>query len=199
MATMSATMSSESADYPVHLQVQYPEGGKRWMILVRWILAIPHLLIVNVLNNLSSVITLIALFAILFTTKYPESLFRLQVGIQRWSQNAWAYVVFHDQYPPFSFEDGQYPPVSYTVERQERYARFMPLIKWLLAIPHYVVLFLLFIGAIFAFLWLIVVVLATGRYPQGVFNYLVGVQRWSARVFAYVALLVDEYPPFSMK
>jgi len=199
MATMSATMSSESADYPVHLQVQYPEGGKRWMILVRWLLAIPHLIIINVFNNLSSVITLIALFSILFTRKYPEGLFRLQVGIQRWGQNAWAYVFFHDQYPPFSFDDGQYPPVSYTVERREQYARFMPLIKWLLAIPHYLVLIFLVVGAVFAYLWTWVVVLATGRYPQGPFNYLVGVQRWGARVSAYVGLMVDQYPPFSLK
>ncbi|MFN8586048.1 MAG: DUF4389 domain-containing protein [Dehalococcoidia bacterium] len=199
MATMSATMSSESADYPVHLQVQYPEGGKRWMILVRWLLAIPHLAIIYVFNNVSNVITLIALFAILFTRKYPEGLFKLQLGIQRWSQNVWAYVLFHDQYPPFSFEDGQYPPVRYTVERQEQYARFMPLIKWLLAIPHYLVLIFLIVGAAFAYLWTWVVVLATGRYPQGPFNYLVGVQRWGARVSAYVGLMVDQYPPFSLK
>ncbi|MBX7111456.1 MAG: DUF4389 domain-containing protein [Dehalococcoidia bacterium] len=199
MATMSATMSSESADYPVHLQVQYPEGGKRWMILVRWLLAIPHLAIIYVFNNVSNVITLIALFAILFTRKYPEGLFKLQLGIQRWSQNVWAYVLFHDQYPPFSFEDGEYPPVRYTVERQEQYARFMPLIKWLLAIPHYLVLIFLIVGAAFAYLWTWVVVLATGRYPQGPFNYLVGVQRWGARVSAYVGLMVDQYPPFSLK
>ncbi|MGE0135629.1 MAG: DUF4389 domain-containing protein [Dehalococcoidia bacterium] len=199
MATMSATMSSESADYPVHLQVQSPEGGKRWMILVRWLLAIPHLLITNVLNNLSTVITLLALFAILFTRKYPESLFKLQVGIQRWSLNVWAYVLFHNRYPPFSFDDGQYAPVQYSVQRQEQYARFMPLIKWVLALPHYLALILLAIGAIFVFLWMLIVVLATGRYPQGPVEYLVGVQRWGSRVFAYVGLLVDRYPPFSMK
>jgi hypothetical protein len=199
MATMSATMSAESAGYPVHLEVQYPEGGKRWMILVRWLLAVPHLAIIYVFNNLSNVITLIALVAILFTRKYPEGLFKLQVGIQRWSQNVWAYVLFHNQYPPFSFDDGQYSPVQYNVERQERYARFMPLIKWILAIPHYVVLLFLIVGALFAFIWTWVVVLATGRYPQGPFNYLVGVQRWGARVSAYVGLMVDQYPPFSLK
>lgn len=199
MATMSAAMSSESAGYPLHLEVQYPEGGSRWMILVRWLLAIPHIAVVYVLNSLSNVITLIALFAILFTTKYPEGLFKLQVGIQRWSQNLWAYILFHNQYPPFSFDDGQYAPVSYGVERQERYARFMPLIKWLLAIPHYIVLAFLFIVGVFVVLWLIAAVLVTGRTPRSAFDYLVGVARWSARVSAYVGLLVDQYPPFSMK
>lgn len=198
MATISTPMSA-GTPYPLHLNVQYPEGGSRWKILVRWLLAIPHIAIVYVFNNLSNVITLIALFAILFTRKYPEGLFKLQVGIQRWSQNVWAYVLFHDQYPPFSFDDGQYPPVSYTVERREQYARFMPLIKWLLAVPHYIVLLFLSVGGFFVFLWLLLAVLVTGHYPRSAFDYLVGVARWSARVQSYVGLLVDQYPPFSMK
>ncbi len=198
MATMPTAMSA-SAEYPVHLEIDYPEGGNRWMILVRWLLAVPHLAIVNVLGSLANVITFIAFFAILFTRRYPEGLFKLAVGIQRWTQNTWVYVLFYDRYPPFSFDEGQYPPVRYSVERREEYSRWMPLVKWLLAAPHYIILFFLFIGAVFAYLWTWIVVLVTGRYPQGPFNFLVGVARWSARVTAYVGLMVDEYPSFSMK
>ncbi len=198
MATMPTAVSA-SAEYPVHLEIDYPEGGNRWMILVRWLLAVPHLAIVNVLGSLANVITFIAFFAILFTRRYPEGLFKLAVGIQRWTQNTWVYVLFHDRYPPFSFDGGQYPPVRYSVERREEYSRWMPLVKWLLAAPHYIILFFLFIGAAFVYLWTWIVVLVTGRYPQGPFNFLVGVARWSARVTAYVGLMVDEYPPFSMK
>ena len=89
--------------------------------------------------------------------------------------------------------------MSYTVERREQYARFMPLIKWLLAVPHYIVLLFLSVGGFFVFLWLLLAVLVTGHYPRSAFDYLVGVARWSARVQSYVGLLVDQYPPFSMK
>jgi len=198
MATMSTALAA-SADYPVHLEIDHPEGGNRFMILIRWLLALPHAAIVYVLSSLSSVIILIAFFAILFTRRYPEGLFNIAVGIQRWSQNMWAYVLFHDRYPPFSFEEGQYPPVRYSVDRREEYNRWLPLVKWLLAIPHYIVLSLLYIAAFFVYLWTIIVVLVTGRYPEGAFNFLVGVARWGARVTAYVGLMVDEYPPFSMR
>src|SRR5262245_59519372 len=132
MATMSAAMSA-AGEYPVRLEIEYPEGQNRWMILIRWLLAVPHIAIVYVLGNLSSIVTVIAFFAILFTRRYPEGLFKLQAGIQRWSSNTWAYILFHNRYPPFSFEDGQYPPVQYSVQRQEQYNRWLPLVKWLLA------------------------------------------------------------------
>jgi uncharacterized membrane protein HdeD (DUF308 family) len=199
MATTMPAAMSASAEYPVHLDVAHPEGENRWMILIRWLLALPHLAIIYVLSSLSSVIMLIAFFAILFTRKYPQGLFKLAAGIQRWTNNTWAYILFHNRYPPFSFDEGQYPPVQYTVQQREQYNRWLPLIKWLLAIPHYIILFFLFIAAFFVYLWTWVVVLVTGNYPQGPFNFLVGVMRWGARVTAYVNLMVDEYPPFSMQ
>ena len=89
-------------------------------------------------------------------------------------------------------------PVRVDAQRQEEYHRFLPLVKWLLAFPHYIVLFFLAIGVIFVKIIAFFAVLFTGRYPRGMFDYVVGVLRWSWRVTAYVYLLRDEYPPFSL-
>lgn len=90
-------------------------------------------------------------------------------------------------------------PVIVDAQRQDRYARLLPLVKWLLAFPHYVVLVFLFIGVGFAKIIAFFAVLFTGRYPRGIFDFVVGVLRWSWRVTAYVQLLRDEYPPFSLE
>jgi hypothetical protein len=93
--------------------------------------------------------------------------------------------------------DGRYP-VRVDAERQEEYNRFLPLVKWLLAIPHYIVLFFVYIGAFFAAIVAFFAVLITGRYPEGIFNFLSGVLRWTWNVTAYVYLLTDRYPPFAL-
>ena len=84
------------------------------------------------------------------------------------------------------------------IERQEEYSRFMPLIKWLLAIPHYIALLVLGIGALVVIIISFFAVLFTGRWPEGMFNYVVGVHRWAFRVIAYTDLMVDPYPPFTL-
>ena len=90
-------------------------------------------------------------------------------------------------------------PVHVDVDRQEEYSRFLPLIKWLLLIPHYFVLFFLGIGALFAFIVAALAVLFTGRYPRGIFGFVTGVYRWVVRVNAYHLLMTDAYPPFSLQ
>ena len=90
-------------------------------------------------------------------------------------------------------------PVRVEAQRHEEYNRFLPLVKWLLAFPHYFVLAFLYIGAFFAVVIAWFAVLFTGRYPRGIFDYLVGVGRWTNRVVAYAGILVtDEYPPFRL-
>lgn len=105
-------------------------------------------------------------------------------------------------YPPFSFtpaaEDDGVDPASLTVDRPAELKRFMPLVKWFLAIPHFVVLLFLYIGAVFVDIVTFFAVLFTARYPQGMRDYLVGVQRWSVRVRSYAGFLTDEYPPFRL-
>lgn len=194
MATQAAI-----ADYPVRFEVLYPEGGNRFLILIRWLLAIPHFIVLMFLGLLASVVGFIAWFAILFTGRYPEGMFRFVVGVQRWSNNVTAYMLFHDGYPPFSMDDGAYPPMLYGVERQDTYSRLLIFVKWLLVIPHLIILYVLAILAELVFLVMVVAVLVTGRYPRGMFDFLVGVGRWSARTNAYAGLLTDKYPPFSMR
>ena len=186
--------------YPVRFEVAYPEETGRWLILVRWLLGIPQLLVAELMESLAQLLAFFAFWVILFTGKYPESLFRLVVGAQRWIYNVYCYVLFHDgPYPPFTFDEGVYPHLDYDVRRQEQYTRWLPLVKWLLAIPHYIVLAVLGIVAIFVWLFSAVAVVVTGRFPRGAFDYLVGVGRWAARVNAYLLLQVDRYPPFSLR
>jgi hypothetical protein len=100
--------------------------------------------------------------------------------------------------PPPSAAGGDYP-VQLDAQRQDSYHRFLPLVKWLLAFPHYIVLVVLAIGVLFAKIYAFFVVLFTGRYPEGVFKFVVAVLRWSWNVNAYVVLLTDRYPPFSLE
>jgi Domain of unknown function (DUF4389) len=100
--------------------------------------------------------------------------------------------------PPPSPGASDYP-VRVDAERQDEYHRLLPLVKWLLAFPHYVVLVFLAIGVFFVKIYAFFAVIITGRYPEGAFNYVLGVMRWSWRVTAYVVLLRDEYPPFSLQ
>jgi hypothetical protein len=197
MSTEMATMGSP--EFPLRLDVQYPDQLNRWLVLVKWLLAVPHILIVYALVNVASVIHLIAFFAILFTTKYPQPLFEFVVNIYRWQANLYAYLgLMRDEYPPFSWEPGQYP-VTFEVDYPQELNRWLPLVKWLLAVPHYVVLFFLGIAALAVWVIAFFAILFTATYPRGMFDFIVGVLRWGNRVNAYVYFMRDEYPPFSLK
>lgn len=193
-------MAALSSGYPVRFDVEYQEKHSRLLIFVRWILAIPHLLILYALGAVAGVCVFIAIFAILFTKKYPKGLFDFVVNITRWSANVTAYIVMlRDEYPPFSFDAGKYP-VTLEVDYPPELGRFAPLYKWLLVIPNIIVL--LFV-AIVAYLLIIVAwfaILFTGSLPRGIHDFLVGMLRWSTRANAYASYLqTDVYPPFSMK
>jgi hypothetical protein len=108
-------------------------------------------------------------------------------------------VLFLDRYPPFSMDEGAYPAVTFEVDKPEEFNRWLVLVKWLLVLPHALILAVLQFIAYFAGLAMVVAVLVTGRYPRGLFDFLVGVGRWNARVNAYSYFLVDRYPPFSLK
>jgi hypothetical protein len=195
----TATGAMDAPEYPLRLEVEYPEQLNRWLPLVKWLLAIPHMLIVYALVNVASVIHLIAFFAILFTTKYPQSLFEFVVNIYRWQANLHAYVgLMRDEYPPLAWEPGQYP-VTFEIDYPEQLNRWLPLVKWLLALPHYVVLFFLGIAAFVVWVIAFFAILFTRQFPRGMFDFVVGVLRWYNRVNAYVYFMRDEYPPFSLK
>ena len=189
------------ADYPVRFDVEYPEGLSRWKIFVKWILAIPHFIIVYLLQAVASILVVIAFFAILFTKKWPRGLFDFTVQIERWTSNVYAYALSlqRDEYPPFSGESGQYP-VTLEIDYDDNLSRWMIFIKWLLAIPHIIVLLVLEIAGVVVVTIAFFAILFTGRYPRGMFDFVVGVTRWYWRVQAYAFLLMtDRYPPFSLK
>jgi hypothetical protein len=197
---MSETaVAAPAPDTPAQFDVDYPEELSRLLIFVKWLLVIPHFFILYALGAVHSVITLIAFFAILFTTRYPEGLFKIALGILRWQANVNAYVLLQrDEYPPFTWDADEYP-LTLDVEYPDTLNRWAPLYKWLLAIPNMIVLAVLgFVAFILVFFsWF--AILFTGKFPSGLFDFVVGTQRWSLRLNAYIYLMRDEYPPFSLK
>ena len=188
-------------DYPVFFDVEYPEHLSRWKIFLKWLFAIPHFIIVYLLLIVAGVLEFIAFFAVLFTKKWPRGLFDFTVMIYRWTANVYAYAVTlqRDEYPPFSGEAGEYP-LTFEVEYREDLSRWMIFVKWLLAIPHVIVLLFLGLAASVAVFIAFFAILFTGRYPRGLFDFVVGTARWWFRVQAYAFwFMTDRYPPFSLK
>ena len=136
---------------------------------------------------------------ILFRQKYPRWWFDWNLQLLRFSNRVTAYFgLLDDRYPSTDEEQAVHLDLPYPDARQLN--RWLPLVKWLLAIPHYIVLFFLVIGAVVAVIVAWFAILFTGRYPRGLFDYVVGVIRWSNRVTGYAMVLVtDEYPPFSLE
>jgi hypothetical protein len=215
-----ARQSGGFPDTPVHLTGEMDDQLSQWLWLVKWILAIPHFLILIFLWAAFLILTVIAGFAILFTGRYPRAIFEFNSGVLRWSWRVSFYtngVFGTDRYPPFTLGDADYP-ATLDIAYPERLSRGLVLVKWwLLAIPHYLVI------AFFTGIWTtsttgdsktdyvaggsligililiaVVVLLFTGQYPPSVFDLVMGLQRWVYRVIAYVALMTDRYPPFRL-
>ena len=191
-------MSTAESTYPVTFDIAYPERMSRWLIFVKWLLIIPHLIILYALMLVAEVLTFIAWFAILFTSRYPKGMFDFVVGVNRWQNNVDAYVLLlRDEYPPFSLSAGQYP-VTFDIEYPEKLSRWLIFVKWLLIIPHLIVILLLGIVYMITLVIAWFAILFTGHYPKGMFDFAVGLLRWGARINAYFLLMRDEYPPFSL-
>ena len=187
-----------SPTFPVAFDVEYPGRLSRLLIFFKWLLAIPHYIILYALLIVAEVLTIIAWFAILFTGRYPRGMFSFVVGVQRWQHNVSAYTgLLRDDYPPFSLAAGEYP-LTFSVEYPERLSRWLIFVKWLLIIPHLIVFLALGIASAVVAIIAWFAILFTGHYPRGLFNFTVGVQRWGARINAYILLLRDDYPPFSL-
>jgi len=192
-------MATTAASYPVTFDVQYPQELSRWLIFVKWLLAIPHYIILYLLGIASSIVTIIAFFAILFTKSYPRSLFDFVVNVNRWSANVGAYaLLMRDEYPPFSMDAGEYA-VTYDVQYPQELSRWMIFVKWLLVLPNAIVLLLLLLVAYLVTVIAWFAILFTKKYPESLFRFVVGVLRWQQRVNAYTSLMTDRYPPFSME
>jgi hypothetical protein len=192
------------------------------MWLLKWFLAIPHLIVLALLWLAVIPLTAVAGVAILFTGRYPRAIFEFNVGVLRWTWRVQYYAFYAlgtDRYPPFSLHSDPDYPADLAIDYPQRLSRGLVLLKWwLLAIPHYIVVALFTNGwlgwsvgngdnsrftASFSLIGILVIVAVvilafTGRYPQPLFDFVMGMNRWCYRVLGYVMLMRDEYPPFRL-
>jgi hypothetical protein len=216
---------TQSESYPARLDIDYPERLDRFSTFFRLIWAIPIVIIWSLLSaNASSTATEVTetgekvaevtrsgggivaglfvatMLMIVFRERYPRWWFDFAREFTRFGTRVGAYLVLlTDQYPSTVEEQSVHLEIDYPDVKGDL-NRWLPLVKWLLAIPHYLVLVVLGVGAIFAIFIAWFAILFTGRYPRALFDYVVGVGRWALRVQAYASLLVtDRYPPFSLQ
>jgi uncharacterized protein DUF4389 len=193
---------SHPTAYPVHVEARLDEPLSRWLWLVKWLLVLPHALVLAVLWMAFCVTWLVALVAILVTGRYPRGLFRFHAGVLRWSWRVGAYAftaLSTDRYPPFTLEDVPDYPARLEIAEPRELSRALPLVKWLLIIPQALVVSVLS-GTVLPALAFVagLMLLFTGEYPRGLFDLVAGLNRWTHRVTAYSALMTDEYPPFRL-
>lgn len=206
--------------YPARIDGVMQDNLSRWLWLVKWLLIIPHVIVLTFLAIGFFVTTVIAFFAILFAGRYPRGLFDFNVSVIRWGWRVAFYsynALGTDEYPPFTLEDVEYP-ARIEIDYPEQLSRGLVLVKWwLLAIPHLLIVgvfssgliwtttelaedgaYLEIGGGLIGLLVFIagIILLFTGQYPRGLYDFIMGMNRWVLRTLAYVALMTDEYPPF---
>ncbi|GAA2264025.1 DUF4389 domain-containing protein [Streptomyces atrovirens] len=198
--------------HPARLTAVLDAPLSRWLWLVKWLLALPHYVVLVFLRVAFAGVSVVAFFAILFTGRCPRPLFDFSTGVPRWNWRV-AYYAYGalgtDRYPPFTLAHVPGHPAHFELTYPEELSRGLVLVKWwLLAVPHCLVLGLFLGGARLAWfsggligllaLFAGVAPAASGRYPRGVFDLVTGLNRWVLRVAAYAALLTDVYPPFRL-
>ena len=214
-------MENSTSDYPLRFTGELAPHLSRGRWLVKWLLAIPHFIVLFFLGIAFACVSVVAFFAILFTGRYPRTLFDFNVGVLRWSWRVGFYsysALGTDRYPPFTLKDVPDYPARLDVDYPQSLSRGLVLVKWwLLALPHYLVV-AVFAGGGWAawtgsgtqWMWsssglvglLVlfagVVLLFTGRYPQSLYDFVMGMNRWVFRVAVYATLMTDSYPPFRL-
>jgi Domain of unknown function (DUF4389) len=210
------------APHPVRIEGARDPSLSRWLWLVKWLLLLPHLVVLVFLWIAFAVLTVVAWFAILFTARYPRAIFDFNLGVLRWSWRVAFYgygALGTDRYPPFTLADVPDYPARLDIAHPVRLSRGLALVKWwLLALPHYLVVGF-FLGGAGTVAWRYsdtgavnvggglvgllvffagVALLFTARYPAGIFDAVLGMDRWAFRVAAYAALMTDVYPPFQL-
>ena len=186
--------------YPVALAGEYQEQVNRLLWLVKWIFVIPHVIVLWFLSVPMLITVPLSWVIIIIAGRYPEFLWAYHAGITRWSWrvNFYSYEAGGtDRYPPFSLQSRDDYPADLHIEYPERSSRLTALFRWLLVIPHWIVVYFLDTIRNLLVLFALLVVLFTGRYPVSLFDIIMAMNRWIYRVSAYSILLVDDYPPFS--
>ncbi|EWT00386.1 membrane protein [Intrasporangium oryzae NRRL B-24470] len=207
---------------PVVLEARLDPALSRWRWLVKWLLAVPHLVLLVFLWLAFGALTVCAWFAILVTGRYPRSLFDFNVGVLRWTWRVAYYAgnggLGTDRYPPFTLDALPEDDARLDIAYPPRLSRGLVFVKWLLLVPHWIVLAILIGSAatssnprssewrgptwpgVLGLIALVagLVLLFSGTYPKGVFDIVVGLNRWVYRVVAYAALMTDVYPPFRL-
>jgi Domain of unknown function (DUF4389) len=213
-------MVTPAEQYATRFEVDYPDQLDRMTTFFRLIWVIPIAIVLSLLTatgnetvitetgervttsggGISAGLWLATLLMIVFRERYPRWWFDFARELTRFGARVGAYVVLlTDLYPSTEDEQAVHLEIDYPDAKQDL-NRWMPLVKWFLAIPHYIVLAFLGIGAFFAVVIAWFAILFTGRYPRALFDYVVGVGRWALRVNGYALLLVtDRYPPFSLR
>lgn len=202
--------------YPLRVRGELTEPLSRWLWLVKWLLLIPHVIVLVFLWSAYAVITVIAFFAILITGRYPHGLFSFNRGVLRWTWRVAYYgyaALGTDRYPPFTLGAVPDYPATLDLDYPAQLSRGLVLIKWwILALPHYLILAALAgtatlskddssgaIGVLAVAVLIVgVALLFTGRYQRGLFDFVMGANRWSLRVVVYATLMTDVYPPFRL-
>lgn len=183
--------------YPVLFTVPYPARLSRWKTALRPALAIPQFVVVVALNQIAQLLSIVGWLSIVFSGQYDRTLWGMGRYALRWQARVLTYLtLLRDEYPPFG--DGAYPAellIPYPAGRRSRLRAFFRLV---LVLPQFVVLYVLSIPLSAGVLIAWFAILITGRYPEGIWRLVAGLNRWLLRVLAYALLLRDEYPPFSL-
>ena len=184
--------------YPVSVGADRQEEYVRFLPLVKWLLLVPHYVVLFFLGIGAAVIAFVAFFATLITGRYPEGMWDFMVGVQRWALRVLAYLfLVTDDYPPFSLQEGPDDPVRLSAEYPEQVSRWRPLVAWLLILPYAIVAGLIgVIGQICAFFALFTIIF-TKKIPEGLFDVIRVSFNWQMRASFYGYWLSTEYPPFS--
>jgi len=208
---MAKTKLKANAKYPARLDVDYQQRLGRWSTLFRIILIIPIAIIATILvgasgsggvntgAGIAGALFIVTLLMILFRQRYPRWWFDFIYALNRFTTRVTIYLfAITDRYPSTEDEQNVHLELDYPDVKRDL-NRWLPLVKWLLAVPHYIVLAFLYVAMVFVVVigWVATVIM--GRYPRPLFDFVVGVLRWTLRVYAYAFLLVtDRYPPFSL-
>ena len=219
-STSAAPTGFGFTPHPLRVEGRLDGTPSRWLWAIKWLLLLPHYVVLLFLVVAAFALTVFAFFAILLTGHYPRAIFNFNVGVLRWLWRVGFYsysALGTDSYPPFTLGEAADYPATLDVAYPDRLSRRLVLVKWwLLALPHYLIVAAFLGGTTVArhsgatyrgsypgLIDLLVLVAALGilftaRYPRGIFDLVMGLNRWVLRVLVYVLLLRDEYPPFRL-